>query len=311
MSLSNQIWTLLHYPMQKVWWRNTFKLNSRTHVWPELGIRKMPFLQLHSKLERNKVICLTNENNALIEKTIQTIPIWFETKNSQKFLKHKDCQTGPPQCRHFATVPDLWLLHQTLPKSPPHVWSQACRAWRTGCWCRTEPPEHHPHQIFGSENFLEMATFPHRCCQSYNIFVCKKNEFFGMSNQANAINPNLWPSPYKFSAFITKYVTATKTHFQRKWKLNPRKGQPIEPQKCSNTSCLFSFLQNCCPREQPQAPLSRAQHQQGAEHSGWSCGAMPLHCQPASGKPATSTHKLASVGTNGKAKEWNRHSFSN
>lgn len=51
---------------------------------------------------------------------------------------------------------------------------------------------------------------------NHTIFVCKKNEFFGMSNQANAINPNLWPSPYKSSAFITRYVTATKTHFQRK-----------------------------------------------------------------------------------------------
>lgn len=26
---------------------------------------------------------------------------------------------------------------------------------------------------------------------NHTIFVCKKNEFFGMSNQANAINPNL------------------------------------------------------------------------------------------------------------------------
>ena len=142
---------------------------KNTRVIIELGIRKLPFLQLHSKLERNKIICL-----ALIEKLFKPYRFGSKPKIPRNFLKHKDCQTGPPRCRHFATVPDLWLLHQTLPKSPPHVWSQACRAWRTGRWCRTEPREHHPHQICGSENSLEMATFPHRCCQSYNICLQKE-----------------------------------------------------------------------------------------------------------------------------------------
>lgn len=38
-----------------------------TGVTIELGIKKLPFRQPHSKLERNKIICLTNENNAIIE----------------------------------------------------------------------------------------------------------------------------------------------------------------------------------------------------------------------------------------------------
>lgn len=143
------------------------------------------------------------------------------------------------------------------------------------------------------------------------IYVCKTNELFSRSNQANAINPNLWPSTCNSSAFITKYVSATKTHFQRKWKLNLQKANPLNFKNAHTPHAFSVFSNKSCPREQPQALPSRAQHQQGAEHSGRSYGAMPLHCQPASGKPATSTHKLASVGTNGKAQEWNRHSFSN
>ncbi len=95
----------------------------------------------------------------------------------------------------------------------------------------------------------------------------------------------------------------------KKMKTQPAKGPTHWTSKLFTPSHLFGFLQHCCPRAQPQALLSRAQHQQGAEHSGWSCGAMPLHCQPANGKLATATNKSASVGTNGRAKEWNTQFF--
>lgn len=250
-----------------------------TGVTIELGIKKLPFRQPHSKLERNKIICLTNENNAIIENYPNLTRLVRNQKFPDFFLNIKivkqvlrnactlqlfqisGCCTRPCQNHHHMSDLRLVVLEERV----------------------ADAERHHGNTILtkfsAAKTLLKWLRF-HIDGVNHTIYVCKKNELFSMSNQANAINPNLWPSPYKSSAHIFK-ENEDSTHE----KANPLNYKNAQTPHAFSVFSKIAVLVNNHKRCFPVLSISKVPNILGE-------AAEPCHCTvnlPAASRPRQHT----------------------